>query len=134
MTTTLPETRPAAQAAARERAVRTFVQGLGLDVLVAVAAALLAWLPSADVTSSAAWLILGAALIKTVLQAAAAYVLRLKIRPTEETAAPTAQRVTREELGRVDVWLAIAIALGLLLAWLVVRILDLLAPTLGGRG
>lgn len=72
------------KAAAAERASRTLWQGLAIDVLVAVAAALLAWLPEADVLDGAAWLVLGTVLIKTVLQAAAAYVMRLKLAPARE--------------------------------------------------
>lgn len=72
------------RAAAQERAVRSFLTGLGLDVVVAVAAALLAWLPAADVSQGTAWLILATTLIKTVLQALASYVLRLKLAPATE--------------------------------------------------
>lgn len=72
------------KASARERAKRTLLTGLGLDVAIAVAAALLAWLPTADVVSSAAWLVLVTSLIKTILQAVASYVLRLKVTPAEE--------------------------------------------------
>lgn len=76
------------KAAATERATRTLWQGLGIDVAIAVAAALLAWLPDADVLDGAAWLILGTILIKTVLQAVASYVMRLKLAPREETIRP----------------------------------------------
>jgi hypothetical protein len=80
-------TTTATKAAARERAVRTFLVGLAVDVLVGVAAVLLAWLPAADVTDRAAWLVLGATLVKTVLTSLASYVLRLKVTPREEYAA-----------------------------------------------
>lgn len=76
------------KAAATERATRSLVQGLGIDVLIAVAAALLTWLPEADVLDGAAWLLLGTILVKTVLQAAASYVMRLKYAPTAERARP----------------------------------------------
>lgn len=72
------------QAAARERAVRTFLTGLGVDVVVGIAAALLAWLPAANVSDKAAWLVLAATLIKTVLTSVASYVLRLKVQPATE--------------------------------------------------
>lgn len=72
------------QAAARERATRTFLTGLGVDVLVGIAAALLAWLPAANVTDRAAWLVLAATLVKTVLTSVAAYVLRLRVQPATE--------------------------------------------------
>jgi hypothetical protein len=72
------------KASARERALRTFYTGLGLDVAVAVAAALLAWLPAADVADRTAWLVLLASLLKTVLQAVASYIIRLRVTPAEE--------------------------------------------------
>lgn len=66
---------------AKSRAWRTFLQGFGIDIAVAVAAALLLWLPDADLSSGDAWLVLGTALGKTVLTTAAAYVMRLKVAP-----------------------------------------------------
>lgn len=67
------------EADAKNRAFRSFLQGFGIDIVVAISAALLVWLPTADVTSQAAWLVLGTSLTKTVLQAGAAYVMRLKL-------------------------------------------------------
>jgi hypothetical protein len=81
MTTTAP-----VKAAARERATRTLLTGLGLDLLVAVAVVLGAWLPDADLSNRAAWGILGGTVAKSVLSALVSYVLRLKVRPSEETA------------------------------------------------
>lgn len=74
------------KAAATERAKRSLWTGLALDLAVAVATALLVWLPGADVSSTTAWVILGTTLLKTVLQAAASYVLRLKVQPATELA------------------------------------------------
>lgn len=71
------------QADATQRAKRTFIQGIVLDVAVAVAVALLAWLPDADLTSKQAWIILGTSLAKTVLTAVASYVMRLKVAPDQ---------------------------------------------------
>ncbi len=68
---------------AANRGARTFLQGLGIDLGVAVAVALLAWLPDADLSSMAAWIILGTALAKTVLTSGASYVMRLKVAPSE---------------------------------------------------
>ena len=76
-------TNTAVQADAKQRAKRTFIQGIALDVAVAVAVALLAWLPDADLTSKQAWIILGTSLAKTVLTAVASYVMRLKVRPDQ---------------------------------------------------
>lgn len=69
----------ALKADARNRALRSIVQGLAVDVLVAVATALLLWLPDADLSSGEAWIVLGVALAKTVMQAVASYVMRLKL-------------------------------------------------------
>lgn len=76
-------TNTAVQADAAQRAKRTFIQGIALDVAVAIAVALLAWLPDADLTDRAAWIILGTSLAKTVLTAVASYVMRLKVRPDQ---------------------------------------------------
>lgn len=75
----------ATHAAAVERGRRTIWQGLALDVAVAVAVVLLAWLPEADLASSTAWVILGTAVAKSVLTALASYVMRLKVAPTQES-------------------------------------------------
>lgn len=76
--------RATVQAAAVERGRRSLWQGLAIDLAVAVAVTLLAWLPDADLTSGEAWLILGVAVAKSVLTAAASYVMRLKVAPLEE--------------------------------------------------
>ena len=70
---------PATRADARNRALRTLLQGLATDVLVALAAALLAWLPDADITSREAWAAIGVTLAKTALTAAASWVMRAKL-------------------------------------------------------
>ena len=66
---------------AQSRAGRTLIQGLAVDVAVAIAAALLLWLPDADLSSREAWIVLGTSLAKTVLTAVASYVMRLKVAP-----------------------------------------------------
>lgn len=72
------------QAAARERAWRSFLTGLAIDVAVAIATAVLAWLPAADISQTTAWIILGTTLVKTLLATVGAYVLRLKLAPATE--------------------------------------------------
>ena len=72
------------QAAAAERGRRTLVQGLAIDLGVAIAGVLLAWLPDADLTAGEAWLALGVAVGKSVLTALASYVMRLKVDPATE--------------------------------------------------
>ena len=81
---TTADPQQAKHAAATERGRRTLWQGLALDLAIAVAVTLLAWLPDADVASSTAWLILGTALVKSVLTALASYVMRLKVQPAKE--------------------------------------------------
>jgi len=81
VTTTAP-----VKAAATERGRRTLIQGLAIDLGVAVAVVLLAWLPDANLTSGEAWLAVGVAVAKSVLTALASYVMRLKVAPAEETA------------------------------------------------
>lgn len=70
---------PTLAADARNRAVRAFLQGLAIDVLTAVAAALLLWLPDADLSSRDAWVVLATGLARTLLGTVASYVMRLKL-------------------------------------------------------
>jgi hypothetical protein len=75
----------ATQADAANRGFRTLLQGVAIDLAVAIAVAVLAWIPDADLSSRAAWLILGSAVAKTVLTALASYVMRLKVTPPAVT-------------------------------------------------
>lgn len=72
---------PRTRTDATDRAWRTLVQGLAIDIGVATAAALLVWLPDADISSAEAWIVLGTTLAKTVLTAVASFVMRLKVDP-----------------------------------------------------
>lgn len=83
MSTTTPA--QATRAAAGERGRRTLWQGLGIDVAIAVAMALLMWLPDADLASRDAWLILASIVIKSGLTALASFIVRLKVPPTQES-------------------------------------------------
>jgi hypothetical protein len=74
------ETKAVVEQDAQNRAWRTFLQGLLIDVVVAIAAALLVWLPDADLTSAQGWTIFGVSVGKTVLTAVASYVMR-KFKP-----------------------------------------------------
>lgn len=74
-------TTPTARADAANRGWRTLVQGVAIDVAIAVAAVLLLWLPDADLSSREAWLVLGTSVAKSVLTAIASYVMRLKVAP-----------------------------------------------------
>jgi hypothetical protein len=64
---------------ARNRALRSFVQGLGIDIATALAALLLVWLPDADLSSRDAWIVLATGAARTVLQSIASYVMRAKL-------------------------------------------------------
>ena len=77
-------TTPTTQAAAAERGRRTFWQGIAIDAATAIAAAVLLWLPDADLSSRDAWIVLGTAVAKTVLTAVASYLMRLKVAPSAE--------------------------------------------------
>ncbi len=61
---------------ARNRALRTTIQNLGIDVGVAVATFVLANLESVDLSNKAALITIGGSLIKTVLSTIASYVMR----------------------------------------------------------
>lgn len=73
---------------AKNRAFRSFVQGLGIDLLTAIAAALLVWLPDADISSREAWIVLGTGLARTLLQTVASYVMRAKLDGSVPTPLP----------------------------------------------
>lgn len=89
-------TRSARQDAAN-RARRTLVQGLAIDVAVAVAAVLLAWLPDADLASREAWVIVGVSVAKSALTAVASWVMRLKLDGRGLTPGdPTTEQVTHQ--------------------------------------
>lgn len=75
---------------ARNRAVRTFAQGLALDVATALAALLLVWLPDADLSSRDAWIVLATGAARTVLQSIASYVMRAKLDGAVPTPLPPA--------------------------------------------
>jgi hypothetical protein len=64
---------------ARNRALRSFVQGVAIDIATALAALLLVWLPDADLSSRDAWIVLATGAARTVLQSIASYVMRAKL-------------------------------------------------------
>lgn len=75
---------PDLSADANNRALRTFLQGLGIDLLVAVAALVLANVDS--ITDRQGLTVFGIALGKTVVTTAASYVMR---RFVDKSAIPT---------------------------------------------
>lgn len=74
-----------AQADARQRTIRTLLQGLAVDVLVAVGSstvAVLATINDDEILAATSWAVLGASVVKSGLTAIASYISRLKIPPT----------------------------------------------------
>jgi hypothetical protein len=86
----ITEAPSAKRAAAGERARRTFIQGLGIDVAVAIAVLIAANIATLDLTSREALVTLGLSVVKTVLTTVTSYVMRLKLKPAEELATPVA--------------------------------------------
>jgi hypothetical protein len=73
-----------AQTDAKQRSLRTLVQGLAVDCLVAAGAATMAVVSAwegDDLLSAASWVVLGTSVAKSVLTAVASYVARLKVPP-----------------------------------------------------
>lgn len=64
------------EADAQNRAVRTFVTGLGIDVLVAIALTIIAVFASADGWGTLEWFAISFSFAKSILQAIASYILR----------------------------------------------------------
>ena len=69
---------------ARSRSWRTLVQGLAIDITVAVIA-VLAMLTDMDPFAKETWILLGALVIKSVVTAIVSYFMRLKVTPTIRT-------------------------------------------------
>lgn len=71
------------KADAKNRAWRTFVQGLGLDVLVAVTLVAMTAFTNIEWTKEY-WIALGLTLAKSILQAVASYFMRVFVTPRME--------------------------------------------------
>lgn len=79
------------QADARQRSIRTLLQGLTIDVAVAIGSALLAVLGSIEgdaILTAAAWTIVATAVLKSVLTAVASFLARLALPPASPPAPP----------------------------------------------
>jgi len=83
--TPLPSSGGSVNAAATERATRTFIQGLALDVLIAIGL-VLSTTAYDGLTNKAAWTALAIALGKSVVQAVVSYAMRKYAPPATETA------------------------------------------------
>lgn len=78
---------------ARNRAVRTFLQGLGLDVAVAVVVVLASFILVDVQWTATYWLALGLALSKTVVQSIVAYFVRKLVPPATAAEALAGRRI-----------------------------------------
>lgn len=65
---------------ARNRSLRTFVQGLGVDLLIAFVG-LLSMVANMDIFDKTAWVTFAVLVVKTLLTTVVSYVSRLKISP-----------------------------------------------------
>ena len=84
------------QVDAKNRATRAFVQGLAIDVLVALAVVVWTYLNSVDGWGAVQWSVLAFTVFKTLCQTAASYIMRRfldnnKFVPTPLPPAPTVQ-------------------------------------------
>jgi hypothetical protein len=68
---------------AKDRAFRTFIQGLGIDEAIAVTLVLAVAFTTIEWTPTY-WLTLAASLGRTILQSAVAYVMRVFVKPRLE--------------------------------------------------
>jgi hypothetical protein len=68
---------------AKDRAWRTFIQGLGIDVAVAITLVLVVAFTTIEWTKEY-WIALAASLGRTILQTAIAYVMRVFVKPRLE--------------------------------------------------
>ena len=69
-------TRASLKADAQNRALRTFIQGLGIDLLVALALVLTTVFSSTNSFNEIEWSVVGFLLAKTVATTAASYIMR----------------------------------------------------------
>lgn len=76
LTPTRVQMRDELRADARNRAFRTFLQGLGVDVAVAVAVVLVTVFSDADGWGDLQWAVIGFSLAKSVVTSVASYVMR----------------------------------------------------------
>jgi len=74
---------------ARNRATRTFLQGLAIDVAVALSLVVITYFATADGWGDIQWAILGFSVFKTVLMVVAAFIMRRFVdRPGSSTLPP----------------------------------------------
>lgn len=89
LSTTTPSGQKLKLADAKSRALRTLVQNLGVDILVALGT-VVPMLLSMDFTDKAAWVVFGTSVAKTVVSVFVSYVSRLTAEPVIPTPVETA--------------------------------------------
>lgn len=88
ITATTIQGKELAVASAKNRSLRTFLQGLGFDILFALVSVIALSLNDFNFLDGAAWATLGILVLKTIIQTAVSYVARLKITPRYESVEP----------------------------------------------
>jgi hypothetical protein len=72
---------PLVIADAKSRSWRTFVQGIAIDIFIALVA-VLATVSNFDPFQKETWIVVGALVVKTIIQSITAFVMRLRVTPT----------------------------------------------------
>lgn len=68
-------------ASAKSRGLRTLVQGLAFDILLGLSLVVLPIVKDLDLSTGAAWAILGGSIAKSILTSGFSYLMRLKVTP-----------------------------------------------------
>ena len=68
-------------ASAKSRGLRTLLQGLAFDILLGLSLVVLPIVKDLDLSTGAAWAILGGSIAKSILTSAFSYMMRLKVTP-----------------------------------------------------
>lgn len=77
------------KADARNRAIRTFMQNILIDIAITLLTVFGTAIATLDITSKEAWTALGLLLAKTAISAPVAYVMRMRVKPATVPATTT---------------------------------------------
>lgn len=107
---------------ARNRALRTFLQGLGIDVLVALCGVLYA---ATQGSGPVVWTVVAASLPRTIVQSAASYVMRRFLDPSRVPTPlpPDPPGEPDKDAGAGEVRLMACVAVGLVLGIALLEVL-----------